>query len=83
MICPEYLRLRQEYEASLRRWGEARLSQAETAPQLRLKTYQDRYSAKRKLDLHKESCPACDDTWKSIDTLLEKEHIDDDPDDVY
>ena len=83
MVCSEYVRLKHEYEASLRRWGEAMLSQAETAPQWRLKAYQDRYRAKRRLDLHKESCPTCDDTWKSIDTLLEKEHVDDDPDDVY
>ena len=84
MTCPECVPLRQEYEASLRRWAEAMLSQAEGAPELRLKASQDRYLAKRKLDLHKESCPKCTDTWKSIDTLLANEHVDlgDDPDDV-
>jgi hypothetical protein len=84
MTCPEYLHLQQEYEASLRRWGEAMLSQVETAPQLRLKAYQGRFEARRKLGLHEESCPTCNDTmWKTIDTLLENEHLDDDPDDVY
>jgi hypothetical protein len=58
------------------------LSQAETAPQLRRKAYQDRYKARRKLDLHKESCQTCDAPWKAIDMLLETEHLDDDPDDV-
>jgi hypothetical protein len=80
MVCPEYVRLQQEYEASLRRWGEAKLSQVETAPQLRLKAYQDRYKARRKLDLHKASCPTCNDTWETIDRLLENEHLGDDPD---
>jgi hypothetical protein len=81
MTCPEYVPLRQEYEASLRRWADAMLSQAEEAPKLRLKASQGRYIAKRRLDLHKESCPKCGDTWKSIDALLENEHLDDDPDD--
>jgi hypothetical protein len=39
------------------------LSQAEeqgvTASELRLKAYQDRSTAKRKLDLHRQSCPTC------------------------
>jgi hypothetical protein len=79
MVCPEYLRLQHEYEASLRRWGEAKLSQAETVPQLRLKAYQDRYKSRRKLDLHRESCATCNDTWETIDRLLENEHVEDDP----
>jgi hypothetical protein len=83
MVCPEYLRLQQEYEASLRRWGEAMLSQAAAAPQLRLKAYHDRYVARRKLDLHRGSCATCNDTWETIDRLLENEHVDDEPDDVY
>jgi hypothetical protein len=78
MVCPEYLRLQQEYEASLRRWGEAKLSQA-AAPQSRLKAYQDRYQARQKLDLHRESCATCNDTWETIDRLLENEHVEDDP----
>jgi hypothetical protein len=80
MTCPEYEALRQEYEASLRRWADAMLSQAEEAPKLRLKASQDRYIAKRRLDLHRGSCPKCDDTWKAIDTLFENEHPADDPD---
>lgn len=80
MVCPEYLRLQHEYEASLRRWGEAMLSQAETAPQLRLNAYRDRYKARRKLDLHRESCSSCNDPWETIDRLLENEHLFDDPD---
>jgi hypothetical protein len=80
MLCSEYVRLQQEYEAALRRWGEAMLSQAETAPQLRLNAYRDRYKARRKLDLHKASCPTCNDTWETIDRLLENEHLGDDPD---
>ena len=58
------------------------LSQAEPAPQLRLKASQDqdRFGARRKLDLHKDSCPRCNDTWETIDTLLRNEHLDDDPD---
>ena len=82
MVCSEYVRLQHEYEASLRRWGEAKLSQT-AAPQLRLKAYQDRYKARRKLDLHKASCPTCNDTWETIDRLLENEHLDVDSDDVY
>jgi hypothetical protein len=78
MVCSEYVRLQHEYEASLRRWGEAKLSLA-AAPQLRLKTYQDRYKARRKLDLHRGSCTTCNDTWETIDRLLENEHVEDDP----
>jgi hypothetical protein len=53
------------------------LSQAKeagvTAPDLRVKAYRVRHTAKRKLDLHKESCPTCcNDTWKTIDALLAK-----------
>jgi hypothetical protein len=63
MNCPEYLRLRQEYKATLTRWGQAMLSQADEqgmpASELRLKAYQDRDTAKRKLNLHKESCLTC------------------------
>jgi hypothetical protein len=69
MACLEYLRLRQDYEASLRHWAQAMLSQAEeegvTASELRLKAYQNRSAAKGKLGLHKESCPTCKgENWR-------------------
>jgi hypothetical protein len=52
MNGPEYLRLRQDYDAALRRWGHAMLSQVDeqgmTASELRLKAYQDRDASKRK-----------------------------------
>jgi hypothetical protein len=57
------------------------LSHAERAPQLRAKAYQGRFEARRKLDLHKESCATCNEhPLKTIDKLLENERLEDDAD---
>jgi hypothetical protein len=72
MKCPEYERLWREYESSLKQWGEAKLSHAVNSTELRMKASQDRYVAKKKLDLHMESCRNCSETWRVINTLLRK-----------
>jgi hypothetical protein len=70
MNCPEYLCLRQDYEAALRRWGQVMLpsSPAPTA-EIKQKAYDERDGAKGKLDRHMESCPTCfKDKWKAWHT---------------
>jgi hypothetical protein len=74
MTCPEYLRLRQDYEASLRHWGQVMLSyEGEArgpASDVKRKAYEERDEAKLKLNLHRDSCPICfKDKWRTFDTL--------------
>jgi hypothetical protein len=59
--CPEYYRLRRDYEAALRLWGNflfspiAHLLGSET----RRKAFDERNGAKERLSAHVLSCPGC------------------------
>jgi hypothetical protein len=70
MPCPEYVRLRQDYEAALRHWGEVLLSQdtelvgwqARQRAQLKQNALDERDAANERICAHKRSCPACKST---------------------
>jgi hypothetical protein len=63
MACPEYLRLRQDYESTLRHWGQVMLPDGAPASaltlEIKLNAYEDRDRAKFKLSHPIESCPTC------------------------
>jgi hypothetical protein len=66
--CPEYVGLRQRYEAALRHWGQVLLSQdtelvgwqARQRAQLMQNALDERDAANQRICLHKRSCPACE-----------------------
>jgi hypothetical protein len=67
MPCPEYLRLRQHYEAALRHWGHVMLSPdahlvgalSRRAAEIKQKAFDARDAAKKHLSDHSLSCPVC------------------------
>jgi hypothetical protein len=67
MPCHEYKRLRTEYEAALRRWGDLLLAQrtglligdVERALEIRKDAADVRDATNRLLEDHKRSCPVC------------------------
>src|SRR5580704_11866208 len=67
MPCPEYKRLRKEYGAALRRWGDVLLAQhagrlggdVEQALEFRKDAADERDAANKRLEDHKRSCPIC------------------------
>jgi hypothetical protein len=68
MSCPEYNRLRQLYEATLRRWGHVRFSPDArlVSIEARQKVFDERRVAKERLSAHTLSCPACNPELKTI-----------------
>jgi hypothetical protein len=74
MPCPEYNRLRQQYEAALRHWGHLLLSLdahlvgtvATKAAELLKKAFDERNAAKVRLSAHAFSCPTCNPRLRSI-----------------
>jgi hypothetical protein len=67
MSCPEYIDLRTDYEAALRRWGDLLLAQHaepagwdfQRAVELRKNATDERDAANERLEDHKQSCPVC------------------------
>jgi hypothetical protein len=60
MPCPEYNRLRQHYEAALRRWGYVLLSlDVGAAVRQTAGIIDERNAAKERLSAHVLSCSAC------------------------
>jgi hypothetical protein len=68
MSCSEYLRIRQHYDAALRRWAQIELSShkfevfdasARLADKVRQKALDERNEARQRMRLHEENCPAC------------------------
>jgi hypothetical protein len=67
MLCPEYFRLHQHYEAAIRQWGHIMLSPdahllgalARRAAEVKQKAFDERNAAKERLSAHTLSCPAC------------------------
>jgi hypothetical protein len=67
MSCPEYFRLRTDYEAALRRWGDVLLAQhagllvgdVERALERRKDAADERDAAYKRLEDHKRSCLVC------------------------
>ncbi len=65
--CPEYKRLRWDYEVALRRWGDVLLDQHgvilggdfKRALELRKDAGDERDAANKRLEDHKRSCPVC------------------------
>jgi hypothetical protein len=65
MLCPKYTRLRQCYEAALRKWGEVLLFSQGTdlhgaagrlPEHMRQKAYEERDAAKEQMSLHEQNC---------------------------
>jgi hypothetical protein len=67
MPCSEYKRLRTDYEAALRRWGDVLLAQhtgrlggdVKRALEIRQHAADERDAADKRLEDHKRSCPVC------------------------
>jgi hypothetical protein len=66
MDCTEYIRLRQHYEASLRRWGQILLlpegaigAPARLLAEIKQKALSERNAASDRMSLHKGTCSAC------------------------
>ena len=65
--CPEYTRLRWEYEVALRRWGDLLLAQLaepvgwdfKRAVELRKNAVDEKDATDKRLEDHKRSCPVC------------------------
>ena len=65
--CPEYMHLRQQYEAALQRWGYVLLSQharfvggdIQSAMELRKNAADERDAASKRMEDHKQSCQVC------------------------
>ena len=65
--CPEYMGLRQHYEAALQRWGDVLLAQhagllngdVQSALKHRKNVADERDAAHKRMEDHKLSCPAC------------------------
>jgi hypothetical protein len=58
MTCPEYLRLRDAYEATLRRWAKMMRLPDETGLNKSI-AFDERDDAFARMTVHKEGCPAC------------------------
>jgi hypothetical protein len=68
MLCPENVRLRQLYEAALRRWAQLKSSSKNSdlsAASMRLvqeieqKALNERNAANERMVLHEQTCPIC------------------------
>jgi predicted ArsR family transcriptional regulator len=68
MSCLQYLRLRQHYDAALRRWAQLELSahdpdvldaSARLAEVVRQKGLRERNEASERMRLHEQNCPVC------------------------
>ena len=69
--CPEYVYLRQQYEAALQRWGNVLLSQhaglvgedVQNALKHRKNAADERDAADKRIEDHKRSCPVCNPNY--------------------
>jgi hypothetical protein len=66
MACPEYIRLRQHYDAALRHWGQIFLlpeaapgEPARLAAAVKLKALEERDAANDRMCFHKKTCTVC------------------------
>jgi len=74
MRCPEYLRLRQHYEAALRHWGHVILSTdadvvgklGRQAAEIKETAFAERNAAKKRVDDHSLACPTCNPKLRRI-----------------
>jgi hypothetical protein len=74
MTCPEYLRLRQLYEAALRHLGQVLLcaavnlvgAPARQAAEIKRKAFEERNAAKAVLTAHALKCQSCDPRLRVI-----------------
>ncbi len=74
MLCPEYKRLRTEYEAALQQWGSVLLAQhagpliGDVQSGLRYRKYaaDERDAANKRLEDHKRSCAVCNEAIRQF-----------------
>jgi hypothetical protein len=75
MTCPEYVRLRQIYEAALRHWGQFMWSSKVAAPgvperrdaETKQRAFFARNEASERLSAHQRSCPVCRSSLRLVD----------------
>ena len=80
MPCPEYMRLRTEYEAALRRWGDVLLAHhagpligdVKSALSYMKNAEDERDAADKRLEDHKRSCPVCREAIRQFSNLHKK-----------
>jgi hypothetical protein len=73
MTCPEYLSLRDVYEASLRQWAKVMRLRDETHGDAKLAAFDQRGEALSKMTSHAEFCPNCRmDNGRIKSTWLER-----------
>jgi hypothetical protein len=59
MTCPEYIRLRHDYEASIRQWAKVMRLPEDTHGNAKLAAFDRRNEALSKMTAHTEFCPRC------------------------
>jgi hypothetical protein len=59
MTCPEYIRLRHDYEATLRQWAKVMRLRDDTHGDAKLAAFDRRSEALSKMTSHAEFCPIC------------------------
>jgi hypothetical protein len=73
-LCSEYFRLRQHYEAALRRWEQAELSSNKSelfdatrrlSREVEKKALEERNAAKERMNLYELNCPTCNHKRKT------------------
>jgi hypothetical protein len=73
MLCLQYLRLRQIYDAAFRLWAQIELSShrpevigatARLAAEIRQKALHERNEANERVRLHEQNCPTCNPRHK-------------------
>jgi hypothetical protein len=57
--CPQYIRLRDEYEATLREWAKVMRVHDDAAGAAKLAAFDARSEALSKMNSHREFCPTC------------------------
>jgi hypothetical protein len=68
MDCPEFLRLRQNYDSALRRWSQMMLTPAGDSgyTEAKRKAYEERDEARHERDLHLAQCRICNGDPRSM-----------------
>jgi hypothetical protein len=79
MLCPEYIRLRQDYEAAIRHWGHVILSadaqpvgaHSRQAARIKENAFLKRNAAMERVNAHKRACPTCNPKLRVVRTRVD------------
>lgn len=65
LTCPDYIRLRDDYEESLRKWAKVMRLPDAAFGEAKLTAFDRRNDALSRMTTHREFCPTClRDKWK-------------------